>query len=248
MKKSRYSGKKYMALLKARQRHKGNRHMRMYMRLGKKASAYRKKMIRANRGHTKATKKIKSCVMSPKSKALYQKLLKTKDGKAVAKRFKQFWSLPCPPSVKVVPGGPKATIPLVGMGHTDKVLISTGQKGARGKSTRTIKGKWNVATEKSGKHVILLTNRPMSGKLSFVGYAPETYYVPPADVEKAGTHKAGFVWRHIHGAADGKTNIPKAQLVWPKVYADRGGKVDGSSNFVYGSTRHGKITTWMYHN
>ncbi len=242
--RSRYSGKKYMALL--RQRRRTAKHSRKWARLGRKASVFRKRMIAANKGgHT--TGKMQKCSMSPESKKLYGQLLRTSDGKAVAKRFKQFWKLSCPPSVKPIAGGPKGVVPLLGMGHTDKVLISNGQKGQQGKQTRTIKGRWNVATEKTGKHVILLTKRPMSGKLVFVGYAPETFYIPPPDIEKAGTHKAGFVWRHIHGAADGNAKIPKAQLVWPKVYADRGGKVDVSSNFVYGSTKHGRITTWMYH-
>ena len=71
--------------------------------------------------------------------------------------------------------------------------------------------------------------------------------MPPKDIEAAGTHKAGFHWKHIHGAKDGK-NIPLGELKWPKVYADRNGKVDSQSNFVYGSTKHGKITDWMYHN
>ncbi len=239
-----FTGKAYMKLLRKRQRTR--KYSRKWARLGRKASAYRKKMIARNRGHTSG--KMRICSMSPGSKQLYGKLLRTKDGQAVAKRFKQFWSLSCPPSVKSIPGGPKGVVPLVGMGHTDKVLLSTGQKGERGKNTKTLKGRWDVATEKTGKHVILLTKRPMSGKLVFVGYAPETFYVPPPDIEAAGTHKAGFVWRHIHGASDGNEKIKKSELIWPKVYADRGGLVDKDSNFVYGSTKHGKITTWMYHN
>ncbi len=242
-----YTGKGYMKILKQRRRLKKSGQHAKWRRLGKKASAYRKRMIARNRGHTRQTKKIKSVRMSPESKRIYQKVLKTSDGKQVAKRFKQFWKLPGPPSVKVIPGGPKGLVPIVGMGHTDQVHLSTGNKGEKGKKTKVLKGRWNVATEKSGKHVLLLSSRPMSGGLRFVGYAPITYYVPPKDVEAAGTHKANFVWKHVHGQADGK-NIPKHELTWPKVYADRNGKVDSSSNFVYGSTKHGKITTWMYHN
>ncbi len=242
----RYTGKAYMRLLKKRQSLKKRGMHAKWLKLGKKASAYRKRMIAANRGHPQPRQKKKDVTMSPESKTLFAKAIKTKDGKKVVQRFKQFWGLKGIPSVKAIPGGPKGIVPLVGMGHTDQVHISTGNKGEKGKKTRVIRGRWNVATEKSGKHVVLLSKRPMSGGLKFVGYAPITYYVPPKDIEEAGTHKAGFVWKHIHGQTDGM-KVPKSELTWPKVYADRNGKVDSSSNFVYGSTKHGKITTWMYH-
>ncbi len=243
----KYNGKAYMSLLTQRQQLRKRGLHSKWLKLGKKASAYRKRMIKANSHPLPSRGKKKPVKMSPESKALYSKVIKTSDGKKVAKRFKQFWGLKGPPSVKAIQGGPKGLIPLVGMGHTDQVHISTGNKGEKGKSTRVIRGRWNVATERSGKHVLLLSKRPMSGGLKFVGYAPITYYVPPKDIEAAGTHKAGFVWKHEHGQADGKT-VPKNQLTWPKVFADRDGKVDSSSNFVYGSTKLGKITTWMYHN
>lgn len=235
-----------MKILKLRRRLKKTKQFTKWARLGKKATAYRKRMIARNRGHPRQTRRVKSVKMSPESKKLYESAIKTSDGKKVAKRFKQFWKLPGPPSVLAISGGPKGLVPLIGMGHTNQVHLSTGNKGERGKSTKVLKGKWNVATEKSGKHVLLLGSRPMSGGLKFVGYAPITYYIPPKDIEAAGTHKAGFVWKHVHGQADGK-KIPAHELTWPKVFADRNGKVDKSSNFVYGSTKHGKITTWMYH-
>lgn len=244
---SRYNGKAYMSILKKRLKLKKRGKHAQWRKLGRKASAYRKRMIAANRGHPRPNRVTKSVKMSPESKALYSRAVKSRDGKLVAKRFKKFWGIKSPPSVKAIPGGPKGIVPLVGMGHTDQVHISTGNKGDRSKKTRILKGRWNVATEKSGKHVILLSKRPMSGGLKFVGYAPVTYYVPPKDIEAAGTHKAGFVWKHVHGQADGKA-VPKHELTWPKVFADRNGKLDASSNFVYGSTKHGKITTWMYHN
>ena len=252
--KSRYSGKKYMALLRLRQRLKRSGKRQAWHRAGLKASAYRKRMIAANKGRSRkrynaghTTGKIQPCQMSPESGKLYRQIAKTKDGKKVAALFKRFWKLSCPPSVKLVKGDGKKTItPLMVMGNTTKVFLSTGNKGERGKKQREIKGNWIGATERDGKHVILLTNRPFEGKLKFVGYAPRTDYVPPPDVEKAGSHKAGFHWKHIHGQKDGK-NVPLSELEWPRVYADRDGKVDGNSNFVYGTTKRGKITDWMYH-
>ncbi len=241
----RYNGKGYMKLLKRRMSLKRSGKMSEWKRLEKKASVYRKRMI-GNPGHTVQRKLPKKCAMDAKSKELLARTLRTADGKAVAKRFRQFWKIPCPPSVKLIPGGdPKSTVPLVGMGHTKEVFLSDGQKGQKGKKQRVIRGNWQVATERTGRHVLLLSKRPMSGALKFVGFAPQTIYIPPADVEKAGTHKAGFIWKHVHGQPDGKS-IPRNELNWPKVYADRDGKVDGSSNFVYGSTKHAKITDWMY--
>lgn len=239
-----YTGRGYMALLNKRRRLKNSRrHRKAYLALGKRASAYRRRMINP---HPVQKRVPKSCSMDGNSRKVYRDVIKTKAGQETAKRFKQFWKIPCPPSVKGIPGGPKTTIPLMGMGTTDKVVLSSGNKGEHGKRERTIKGNWNVASDKTGKHVLMLGKRPMSGGLKFVGYAPVTFYIPPADVERAGTHKKGFVWKHKHGEADG-TKIPRNELEWPKVYADRDGKVDSSSNFVYGKTKHGKITTWMYH-
>lgn len=244
----RYTGKGYIKILKARRHLKKRGAHAKWARLGKKASTYRRRMIARNRGHTQHRVKISSVQMSPESKKLYKLATKTRDGKQVAKRFKQFWKIGGPPSVKKIPGGPKKLIPLMSMGNNNAVHISSGNKGDVGKKTRIIKGKWYAATDATGKHVILLSKkRPMSGGLKFVGYAPITFYIPPKDIEAAGTHKAGFIWKHQHGAKDGK-NIPLNELEWPKVFADRNGKVDSSSNFVYGSTKHGKITTWMYHN
>ncbi len=243
----RYTGKGYLSLLKKRRKYKHSGKMAAWRRLGTKASRYRKRMIAANSGHTVQKKMPKSVSMDSSSRSVYERISKTADGKKVAKRFKQFWKIPAPPSVKLIKGGPKGMIPLVGMGHTNEVHISSGQKGQKNKKEKVLRGRWEVATEKTGKHVVLLSKRPMSGGLKPVGYAPVTFYIPPSDVEKAGTHKKGVIWKHKHGEADGKS-IKRSLLVWPKVFADRNGQVDASSNFVYGSTPKGKITTWMYHN
>lgn len=256
--KSRYSGKQYMALLRQRQRLKRSGKKRAWHKLGLKASAYRKRMIarngrksqrkRCNAGHT--TGKMQPCQMSPESQRWHKRLMKTEAGRAVNGLFKKFFKLSCPPTIRIVPGdGKKEITPLMVMGGTKEAFIATGNKGERGKNTKTIKGNWIGATERSGKHVILLANngkRAFEGGLKFVGYAPRTDYVLTRDVEAAGSHKSGFHWKHIHGAKDGR-NIPLKELEWPKVYADRDGKVDGNSNFVYGTTKHGRITDWMYH-
>ena len=187
------------------------------------------------------------CVMSPESRALFKKMTRTTAGRAVARRFKAFWKIPCPPSIKLMPGGPKSkTIPLVGMGYTLVVHLADKDKGKRGGKKRVLKGRWTVATEQTGRHVLLLSNRPIAGKFAPVGFAPETHYIPPPDVERAGTHKKGLEWRHRHGRDDEHKGIPRSKLHYPQVFADRNGKVDAHSNFIYGSTGTAKITDWMY--
>lgn len=227
----RYSAKGYMALLRRLVKSKKKAHSR----LRRKASAYRRRMI-AN----------PPCELKGDAKKVYQRLLKTNTGKQVARRFQKFWKIKCPPSIQMIKGGGSKITPLVGMGYTHEVHISDGDKGQRGRKNKVVRGRWTVCTEKSGKQVLLLTNRPLQPPLKEVGYAPETHYVPTPDVEKAGTHKAGSHWRHKHGEDDEHKGIPRKLLHFPKVYADRNGKVDGKSNFVYGKTPKGKITDWMY--
>jgi hypothetical protein len=248
-----------MALLRLRQRLKRRGKTKAWRKLGYKASAYRKRMIESNRGRKSQRKRynkashvadtrVRQVRMSPETARLYARVMRLKGGQKAGKLFTKFWKLSHPPSIDIVPGdGKKKIIPLMVIGPTKKVFLSNGNKGEQGKKMREISGNWIGATESSGRHVVLLTNRPFQGKLKFVGhYAPRTDYVPPPDIEKAGSPKSGFHWKHIHGAKDGK-NIPLGELEWPKVYADRNGKVDGNSNFVYGTTKHGKITDWMYH-
>ncbi len=236
----RRTAKKYMALLHKRRRSK--KRSKAWISLGRKAASLRRRMINP---HPVQKRMPSKCQVAPGTRKLMAQMTATPAGKQVAARFKRFWKVPCPPSIKVLKGG-KGTIPLVGMGTTNQVHIATKQKGSHGNKTRILKGKWTVTCDASGKHVLVLGSRPMSGALKSVGFVPVTFYVPHADIEKAGTHKKDFIWKHQHGEKDGR-NIPVNELVWPEVFADRGGKVDSSSNFVYGSTKWGKITDWMYH-
>ena len=248
--KSNFSATGYNSMVKRLVKLKRQGKYKQWRTALKRASAYRKRMIAANRSSHPAPPKGKSpacAMMSPESKRIYLQQIRTKYGKRVANRFKEFWKIPCPPSIKLLPGGPKGrTIPLVGMGYTLVVHLADKDKGGRGGKKKVLKGRWNVATEQSGRHVLLLCDRPIKGKFMPVGFAPETHYIPPPDVEKAGTHKAGLEWRHRHGVDDEHKNIPPGKLHWPRVYADRGGKVDAKSNFAYDKTATSKITDWMY--
>lgn len=216
-----------------------------------KASAYRKRLIAANPRHPPQVMGARQAcdMMSPQSRALYQKLVKTRSGQKVARLFKAFWKLPCPPTVKLMEGGPRGkTVPISGMGYSKVAHLSTKDRGQHGGKKTVIRGHWTVATEETGRHVLMLSSRPISGKWKAVGFAPETHYIPYDDLERAGTHKKGLEWRHRHGVDDMKKGIPKTKLHWPVVYADRGGKVDSASNFLYGKTPTAKISDWMYGN
>ncbi len=183
--------------------------------------------------------------MDARSRKLYARA-----PKAIKQRYKKFWKIAGPPSVKTLPGnlpGLKGTNWLVGLGYTKVALLSSGDKGVKGSKKRKVHGRWHVTTDGKGKQIFLLSGNPVSGPLKQVGYAHETHYIPSADIEKAGTHKAGTYWRHIHGVDDEKRGVPKSKLKYPPVFADRNGKVDAKSNFFYGKTPLGKVTDWMYY-
>lgn len=232
---ARYSGAAYMRLI--RKRIKSRVGSAAYRKLGKRASQYRKKLIAANPG-----------TKFDKSGKILKSVLKTKKGLATANRFKKFWVVDHIPSVRIIPGPEKKIIPLMGMGFSKTAHVSTTDKGQRGGSKKVLKGHWTVACNSTGKQVVLMTDRPIDGKWKEIGYCPETNYTPPPDIEAAGTHKKNFQWRHIHGVDDEKKGVPQDKLHWPKMYADRDGKVDAKSNFLCVLKGPAKITTWMFGN
>ncbi len=235
----------YNAMLRLIARHSRKRDYGKWARVSGRAMKLRERMIALNRSHAPAAMSSRPMArMSPASARLYRQAHQSKEGKAVAGRFKRFWKIPGPPKIdlKDGPGGSKK-IWLVGMGTTPVVFLSTGQKGQRGKKI-SIRGQWLVNTDGSGRHVVLLSSRKMSGPLKHVGFAPQTHYVPPKDVEEAGTHKRNTYWIHRHGVNDQERNVKR--LVWPAVFADRNGTVDKDSNFVYAKNHLMRVDDWMY--
>ncbi len=228
----RYTGAAYMRLIRKRVRSKVG--STAWKRASRQASVYRKRLIAANPG----------CKYDAKT----GKLLKTSLGKKAARRFGQFWKVKCIPSIRMIPSPGKKVVPLVGMGFSKTAHVSSGDKGARGAKKRVVSGHWTVACDHSGKRVLLLTERPTDGRWKEIGWCPETNYTPPPDVEAAGTHKKGFQWRHLHGVDDEKKGIPASRLHFPRMYADRNGKVDAKSNFLCVLKGPAKITTWMFGN
>ncbi len=252
------SARQYTAMLRKMARHKSRGQVRAWLELGKRAVRMRRKMIAAN-PHTpvrmpKYAPNLEG-KMPPAFKAAYKAATRTAEGRKVAKLFREFWKIPYPPEIKTIPGGPEGkTIFLMGMGTAPEVHLSALNKGEKKKASNpgsrartVVKGKWLIASDSSGRHVLILNqNRPIKKPFKFVGYAPETNYIPTPDIEAAGTHKKGKWWRHLHGENDSKKQFPEHKLKWPAVFADRNGKVDRDSNFIYGKTPSAKISNWMY--
>jgi hypothetical protein len=164
------------------------------------------------------------------------------------KLFRRFWGLKAPERIVLMDDGKKSGLKfLVGLGVSNQLHLSQqdrkpGQKQAKGK--RVVHGRWTVATDAAGRRILFLSGRAVKPPFRFVGYAPETHYIPTGDLERAGTHKRGRHWRHLHGQRDpGATwlqKLPESKLRWPKVYADRSG------NYMYGTTPSSAVKDWMY--
>lgn len=161
---------------------------------------------------------------------------KSKEGRAALRRHKNFYRVPYPPEVKLLKGyGRKGkTKWMVGLGRSPFMHLSSGAKKRTGKRWK-VNGKFRVVTDAKGRRLYVISGRPPKGKFKFVGYAPETWYIPPKKVELAGSPKRGKWWRHLHHDAGGK---------WPKVLADRNGKMDSKSNFFYAPSTY-RVTDWI---
>lgn len=146
--------------------------------------------------------------------------------------LKRFWGVRNAPSIKLISGklpgiGKNST--LVGLGQSPAVTIADGPKNRHTKIVRKIHH-GQLVTNARGKRLFILTGKkPPGGKLRFIGYAPQTEYVPYKGVETAGSFKKGKHWIHRHDDAGGR---------WPKVYMDQNG------NYVYATGSY-KIGKWI---
>jgi len=187
-------------------------------RLRRKASKTRKRMIREvalNRG------------LPPD----IEKALASSSAKAAKAKYSRFWGLDSPEHVEVfeIPG-PKNQV-LVGMG-TGKAILADGPEGKFTKKWSSSRGRKTIVTNAAGNRIMILSGkrcRDKKQKLTFLGYAAETHYVPTAAMEASGTFKKGKYWVHRHSDKRGK---------WPKVYGDQAG------NLVYGPGTY-TIDDWI---
>ena len=152
----------------------------------------------------------------------------TRKGKTALARFRRFWGLKKPSSLKILPqlsGMPKV---LVGLGRSPAVSIADGPKG---RSRRTVRKPHNgtLVTNASGSRMWILMPRARRQKRRFLGYAPKVEYVPHADIEKDGSHKRNKHWVHELGEKGG---------TWPKLFQDANG------NYEFGPASY-RITDWI---
>jgi hypothetical protein len=217
-------------MLKKLARYKRERKGRAWERLKQTATAIRKRMIAANRSHpvdglpTPVYPRNLKRWMPKDYKETYEECRRNSLGRKVLNRHKEFWRVPFPPRIDKFPKMfPGKKVFVTGMGWTPKVYLAQ-SRNADAKRT-VVKGHWFVACRPDGRQYMIFNGKSApKGPWRFVGYAPQTDYIPSKELEQAGSPKAGFHWQHLHDDEGG---------VWPKVYADHGGKLSSSSNFIY---------------
>lgn len=208
-------------------------------RLKKSWSKLRRKL---NRRHAKRKPSRAAANLRP-SKALagrLKRLMGSATGKSLLRRTRRFWNVPFPPAVSFLTGSKEHALRSMGirglmsMGRSDRVVIRASKTKKRS-ATKTLRGKWKPYADVGGKRIILLSGKKIQLPFVKVGVAPETWYFPTKAMEALGTDKARTMWRHLHTDDGGKP---------PDLYADRGGKIDRNSNFVYGRGTY-SVTDWI---
>jgi hypothetical protein len=198
--------------------------------MGRKRSRNRSHQVGARRRYNKKEIWRK---MPGGFKKILTRLRGTAQGRAALRRYSKFWGLPYPTEIKIVdlPGPKNKTVVLVGMGKTPEVHLADGPKD-RFKSRKKVRGSYMAAFDARGRRIFILSGKPSKEskqRLSFVGFAPETHYVPTVMMENAGTFKAGKYWVHKHDDEGGR---------WPRVRRDQAG------NFIYDPATY-TVTDWI---
>jgi len=167
-------------------------------------------------------------------------LKRTSVGRAALRAYETFWELPYPPELKVMKlkdgkrkrnagrGKKEGVWVTAGLGRSPVVLIA---KKRGGRATK-LYGNRKLALDPVSRRLLILNPKsrgPIGEDLEFVGYAPETHYVPTRKMELAGTFKKGKYWVHAHDDDGG---------VWPEVYKD------SSGNFIYGKGTY-RVDRWL---
>ena len=238
--KRRVSPKTYTAMLRKLALYRRQGRVRAWERLKQSASATRRRMIAANRTHPvdglpmPVFPKDLHQRMPPGFRRDYERAKRNRSGASVLKRHKRFWRVPYPPSIDHYDIGPKnKDIYLMGMGWTPEVHVSAARN--PGAEKTVVKGRWKVACSPNGRQIVIFTGRQFKGPWKFVGYAPETDYIPTGELDRAGTPKGNTKWVHTHDDEGG---------VWPRVFADHGGKLTKATNFIYGTGTY-SVTDWI---
>lgn len=132
-----------------------------------------------------------------------------------------------------MPGAKNKSRVLVGMGRSPYAFLADGSEG-KNRGVKKLNGNFLPAATPDGKQIIILSGRNLeekSGRKKFAGYAPETHYIPTSEMERAGTHKRGKHWVHLHGKEENGR--------WPKVF------IDAAGNLHYGKSTY-RMDDWLY--
>jgi len=196
-------------------------------------------MISRNRSHPAGSLKgydLKTLQkqMPKKYRHLLAKVTKSAEGRKALKRYRKFWGLPFPMRIRALkmPGPKNKVVFLVGMGKAPSVQLADGPKGKAKKVWRVKRKGQIAAVDASGRRIVILSGRNGFGsgkKKKFLGFVPETHYVPTKEMEDAGTHKKGRYWIHRMGEEGG---------TWPKAYEDEAG------NVIYDKGSY-RVTDWI---
>lgn len=141
----------------------------------------------------------------------FRKATASREGKRALRKFQQFWGIPLPPEIEVVPGGSKLRVQ-AGMASVPQIVVHDGKR------KRTIRGNWRGAFDGSGRRITLFKRRglPKRPRWRYLGRVVETHYVPSKSIERAGSFKKGTHWVHEHHDERGK---------WPRAFVDQAGNV-----------------------
>lgn len=156
--------------------------------------------------------------------------MRTRSGKKALARYRRFWGIKHPPTVKRYGSGGKTTV-LVGLGRSPAVSIADGPKG-RAKKIRRIRHSGTLATDAGGRRLYILKSRgrePGKKNLKFLGWSPTVEYIPTRAIEKSGSFKRNRHWIHKFGEEGGS---------WPKIFKDKNG------NYVYSKSSF-KVGKWI---
>jgi hypothetical protein len=203
-----------------------------------KAAKARRKMISFNRHHpeeltakrwSKAEKAKLRAVMPKAYRKVLERVQRSAQGRSALKAYELFWGIPYPPEIDIRKlGKDRSRATRVCLGISPAVFIAK----KRGGKARKIPGKRRLAFDPRSRRMMVLNMKskgPVGKNLSFLGYAPETHYIPTPAMERTGTFKTGKYWVHKHDDDGGK---------WPEVW------VDSSGNFIYGQGTY-KVDRWL---
>lgn len=229
-----------MGAIKARKTYE--RLVKQLVGLREKAAKARRKMISYNRHHpeeltakrwSKAEKAKLRAVMPKAYRKALERVQRSPQGRAALRAYELFWGIPYPPEIAVREMGKKRGMKArVCLGVSPAVFIAR----KRGGKARKLPGKRRLAFDPVSRRLMILKPKsrgPVGKNLVFLGYAPETHYIPTPAMERTGTFKTGKYWVHKHDDDGG---------VWPEVYQD------SSGNFIYGKGKGRstyKVDRWL---